>query len=161
MRPRRHHLHGICRHGKRRPVACKSFVWIYRLLHDRSGRYYIYCQKGQFRGQPFGAEFPVMENPINNKENEIELGTALAEFYRNRWQIETGYRVKEYTFRGKTCSKNYVIRYFYFMLSIILYDCWVLADLMIILALGIRTVKTTVTAKTFSAKLLTITIPYG
>ena len=95
------------------------------------------------------------------KTNEINLGVALAEFYRNRWQIETGYRVKEYTFRGKTCSKNYVIRYFYFMLSIILYDCWVLADLLIILALGIRTVKTTVTAKIFSAKLLMIKGPAG
>ena len=77
------------------------------------------------------------------------------------WQIETGYRVKEYTFRGKTCSKNYIIRYFYFMLSVILYDCWVLADLLIIAALGIRTVKTTVTAKIFSAKLLTIKEPAG
>ncbi len=95
------------------------------------------------------------------KTSEIALGEALAEFYRNRWQIETGYRVKEYAFRGKTCSKNYVIRYFYFMLSVILYDCWVLADLLIILALGIRTVKTTVTAKIFSAKLLTIKEPAG
>jgi hypothetical protein len=95
------------------------------------------------------------------KTSEIELGKVLAEFYRNRWQIETGYRVKEYTFRGKTCSKNYVIRYFYFMLSIILYDCWILADLLIILALGIRTVKTMVTAKIFSAKLLTIKEPAG
>ena len=98
---------------------------------------------------------------ISLKANEIELGRALAEFYRNRWQIETGYRVKEYTFRGKTCSKNYVIRYFYFMLSIILYDCWILADLLIILALGIRTIKTMVTAKIFSTKLLTIKDPAG
>ena len=30
------------------------------------------------------------------KTNEINLGVALAEFYRNRWQIETGYR--EFTF---------------------------------------------------------------
>jgi IS4 transposase len=95
------------------------------------------------------------------KTNEIELGAALADFYRNRWQIETGYRVKEYAFRGKTCSKNYVIRYFYFMLSIILYDCWILADLLIIMALGLRTVKAMVTAKVFSAKLLMISIPYG
>ena len=95
------------------------------------------------------------------KVHEVALGQAIAEFYRKRWQIETGYRVKEYAFRGKTCSKNYVIRYFYFMLSIILYDCWVLADLLIILALGIRTNKTMVAAKMFSAKILTINVPYG
>ena len=95
------------------------------------------------------------------RTNEIALGQAIAEFYRNRWQIETGYRVKEYAFRGKTCSKNYVIRYFYFMLSIILYDCWVLADLLIIMALGIKTIKTMVTAKIFSAKLLTSKEPAG
>ena len=95
------------------------------------------------------------------KTNEINLGVALAEFYRNRWQIETGYRVKEYTFRGKTCSRNYIIRYFYFMLSIILYDCWILVDLLIIIALNIRTIKTMITAKIFSAKLLTIKEPAG
>ncbi len=95
------------------------------------------------------------------KTSEIVLGEALAEFYRNRWQIETGYRVKEYTFRGKTCSKNYIIRYFYFVLSVILYDCWVLADLLIIMALGIRTTKIMIKAKMFSAKILTIKEPAG
>ncbi|HEC87580.1 MAG TPA: hypothetical protein ENI49_06950 [Thermoplasmatales archaeon] len=47
----------------------------------------------------------------------------LAEDYRGRWGIETGYRMKE-DVRGRTCSRNYVIRLFFQLPSILLYNLW-------------------------------------
>ena len=40
------------------------------------------------------------------KINEIEFGTALARFYRNRWQIETGYKVKKYASGAKHAQRT-------------------------------------------------------
>lgn len=85
---------------------------------------------------------------------DVLFAQKIADMYRRRWQIETGYRVKKYNFRGKTTSINYVIRYFYFMLSVILYNCWILVDLLIMTFLGIRTTKTMITARMFSTRLL-------
>lgn len=61
-----------------------------------------------------------------NPNNVIEL----AESYRKRWGIETGYRVKEEV-RGKTCSVNYVVRVLFQMLSILLYNLWVLCNIIL------------------------------
>ena len=44
--------------------------------------------------------------------------------------VETGYRVKE-DVRGRTCSRNYVIRLFFQLLSILLYNLWQLCNLII------------------------------
>ena len=57
------------------------------------------------------------------KDNALEL----ADSYRSRWGIETGYRVKEEV-RGKTCSRNYAIRLFLQLLSILLYNLWQLCN---------------------------------
>ena len=59
----------------------------------------------------------------------------LAEEYRKRWGIETGYRMKE-DVRGRTCSRNYVIRLFFQLLSIILYNLWQLCNLIIIIEIN-------------------------
>ena len=59
----------------------------------------------------------------------------LAEDYRKRWGIETGYRVKE-DVRGRTCSRNYVIRLFFQLLSILLYNLWQLCNLIIIIEIN-------------------------
>jgi len=54
----------------------------------------------------------------------------IADSYRGRWGIETGYRVKE-NVRGKTCSRKYAIRLLLQLLSIFLYNLWQLCNLMI------------------------------
>lgn len=56
----------------------------------------------------------------------------IAYLYSKRWGIETAYRVKK-DFRPKTTSKNYVIRLFYFLFSVCLYNLWELVN--VILAL--------------------------
>lgn len=51
----------------------------------------------------------------------------IAEEYRKRWGIETGYRVKK-DFRAKTTSKNPVIRQLYFFLCVLLFNIWTLTN---------------------------------
>lgn len=48
--------------------------------------------------------------------------------YRKRWGIETGYRVKG-DFKANTTSKSYVVRITYLMISICIYNIWVLINL--------------------------------
>lgn len=48
----------------------------------------------------------------------------VAKTYPQRWGIETGYRVKK-QFRARTCSRNFVVRLFFVLLSVILYNFWV------------------------------------
>ena len=49
----------------------------------------------------------------------------IPEEYRYRWGIETSYRVED-GFEAKTTSRNFTLRVIYFMLSIILYNLWIL-----------------------------------
>lgn len=71
-------------------------------------------------------KFAFITNMDVNLENVLEI----AESYRSRWGIETGYRVKE-NVRGKTCSRKYPVRLFLQMLSILLYNIWHLCNLII------------------------------
>lgn len=59
---------------------------------------------------------------IDFNENEVKLAERLLTLYSKRWGIETSYRIKKHTFRGKTTSKNYKIRLFYFLFSVLLYN---------------------------------------
>jgi len=45
--------------------------------------------------------------------------------------IETGYRIKKHSFLPKTTSKDYRIRLFYFLFSILLYNMWILSDVLV------------------------------
>lgn len=56
--------------------------------------------------------------------------TWLAEEYRKRWGIETGYRIKK-SFLPRTTSKDYRIRLFYFLYAVLLYNLWILADVLV------------------------------
>jgi len=76
-------------------------------------------------------EFAFITNLGVSLENVLEL----AESYRSRWGIETGYRVKE-NVRGKTCSRKYPVRLFLQLLSVLLYNLWHLCNL--ILSIRIR-----------------------
>ena len=58
----------------------------------------------------------------------------IADSYRSRWGIETGYRVKEEV-RGKTCSRNYAIRLFLQLLSVLLYNLWQLCNITLSIAI--------------------------
>ncbi len=46
-------------------------------------------------------------------------------YYKRRWQIETNYRVEDES-RIKSKSTNYLIRYFYFLISLLLHMLWII-----------------------------------
>jgi len=90
-------------------------------------------------------------------ENDVNLAERLFDLYGKRWGIETSYRVKKHSYLPKTTSKNYLIRLFYFMFSVLLYNLWILADILIWLALfGFVKAGHLVTSKLFGTILYTI-----
>jgi len=90
-------------------------------------------------------------------ENDVNLADRLFDLYGKRWGIETSYRVKKHSYLPKTTSKNYLIRLFYFMFSVLLYNLWILADILIWLALfGVVKEDHLVTSKYFGTVLYTI-----
>jgi len=90
-------------------------------------------------------------------ENDVGLAERLFDLYGKRWGIETSYRVKKHSYLPKTTSKNYLIRLFYFMFSVLLYNLWILADILIWLALfGVVKEDHLLTSKLFGTVLYTI-----
>lgn len=97
---------------------------------------------------------------ITNSSVSEENAERLAEFYRRRWGVETSYRVKG-DFKPKSTSRRYVIRLFYFMFSVCLYNLWVLANLTV----GMDVLKFVprepfITAKFFGAALYLPAAPF-
>ena len=91
------------------------------------------------------------------EENDVNLTSRLFLLYGKRWGIETSYRVKKHSYLPKTTSKNYLIRLFYFMFSVLLYNLWILADILIWLALfGEIKEDHLITSKYFGTVLYTI-----
>jgi len=89
--------------------------------------------------------------------NDVALLEKLFDLYGKRWGIETSYRVKKHSYLPKTTSKNYMIRLFYFMFSVLLYNLWILADILIWLALfGVVKEDHLITSKYFGTVLYTI-----
>ena len=98
---------------------------------------------------------------IEFNENDVGLAERLFNLYSKRWTIETSYRVKKHSFRPKTTSKNYFIRLFYFLFSALMYNLWLLADILICLAmLGFYDGKHIITSKYFG-NILVLADPGG
>jgi putative transposase len=64
-------------------------------------------------------------------DSDVNFINRLFIRYDKRWGIETSYRVKKHSFRAKTTSKNYHIRLFYFLFSVLMYNLWILADMLV------------------------------
>jgi len=53
---------------------------------------------------------------------------TIHELYRKRFGIETQYRIKN-KFLRRTYSKEYSVRYFFFLLAICIYNLWILLNI--------------------------------
>ncbi len=62
--------------------------------------------------------------PVDEKSIPEKIG-----MYDDRWGIETGFRVRD-NFHIGTTTRNPVIRYFFFVLAAMLYDHWLLVNVM-------------------------------
>ena len=99
----------------------------------------------------------VFATNIHFDENDVNLSDRFFNLYSKRWGIETSYRVKKHTFRGKTTSKTYIIRLFYFMFSFLFYNLWILADILLQLhVFGYVKDRHILKSKFFSLLLMTI-----
>ena len=85
----------------------------------------------------------LMKLATNKKidRSDIDLLNRLPKMYSKRWGIETGYRVKKKEGLVRTTSRNYKIRYFYFMFSVLLYNIWILTSLLVALDLNADNIK--------------------
>jgi hypothetical protein len=54
---------------------------------------------------------------------------VIHELYTHRFGIETQYRIKN-QFLGRTCSKQYGVRYAFFILAVALYNLWILLNIL-------------------------------
>ena len=88
-------------------------------------------------------------------ENDANLAEWLAALYSKRWGIESSFDVEKNSYLAKTASKNYSVRLFYFFFAVLLYDLWILADILVCLAiLGIiKTKKRQLKSKYFGTVL--------
>jgi hypothetical protein len=68
------------------------------------------------RYHAFGTNIPVTQRNMN----------ILADIYRKRWNIETSYRVEKHEFLATTTSKSYQFRLLLFLLSVLLYNLWMI-----------------------------------
>lgn len=68
------------------------------------------------------------EDVVGFATNTKLRAETIGEWYRKRWGIETGYRVKE-EFRARTCSVSAVARLLFNMLSFVMYNLWVLVNI--------------------------------
>jgi len=92
---------------------------------------------------------------ITNRDVDDEIGLdrrytkALIDRHSRRWGIENSYKtIKE--FLAWTTSKAYEVRLFYFGFAVLLYDMWLLVDLLVQVSLDIEhRYKPRVTAKRF------------
>lgn len=56
---------------------------------------------------------------------------GVGQLYRKRWSIETAFRDIKQNFKAKPRSRCLGIRRFFFMLCLLLYNCWVLLNLIV------------------------------
>lgn len=78
------------------------------------------------------------------------LGEGVVGVYSKRWGVETSYRVKN-QFRARTTSKSYVVRLFYFLLAVSLYNAWVLCNVLVgIMLYGTAPEKPLIEARIFN-----------
>lgn len=54
---------------------------------------------------------------------QTENAQYIAELYKKRWSIETGYKTKK-QFRAKTSTQNNLVREIYFFMECLLYNAW-------------------------------------
>jgi len=96
---------------------------------------------------------------IKITQNEVCLAEKLFNLYSKRWGIETSYRVKK-AFRPKTTSKNYIVRLFYFLFSTLVYNLWIIVNIIVGNSLMKKLPeKPLVTAKLFGTVLYLIIEP--
>ena len=67
-------------------------------------------------------------NPLKRHPSQQQI-KRMADRYRERWGVETGFKMEK-CFQIKTASKNFGIRLFCFLFSVVMYNLWILFNLL-------------------------------
>lgn len=86
-------------------------------------------KKGAKDTDPTHERYIVFATNMRYRE-AFRLFPEIPDEYRRRWGIETGYRVQN-QIKAMTTSTNFTVRAVYQMLSVILYNVWVLANIVL------------------------------
>jgi|AntRauMinimDraft_4_1070384.scaffolds.fasta_scaffold02155_3 hypothetical protein len=62
---------------------------------------------------------------------EAETAFSIGQLYRKRWAVETAFRDIKQNFKAKPRSRCLGVRRFFFMLCLLLYNCWVLLNIIV------------------------------
>ena len=92
---------------------------------------------------------------VTNMDIDRMHTRKISKLYSKRWGIETSYRVMK-DFRPKTTSKNYIIRLFYFLFSVCLYNLWELVNVILALVEKIDPMTPVIAAKLFGTILFRV-----
>lgn len=96
----------------------------------------IYPKRGAKETDPVHERYIVFATNMRYRE-AFRLFSQIPDEYRRRWGIETGYRVQNQV-KAKTTSKNFTVRLVYQMLSVIVYNVWQLANILLVIELGTK-----------------------
>lgn len=95
------------------------------------GRRFTYTTSGHRRRKSEQASFEVVVAYDKTKDYKYLFATSLPhraetilKLFKNRWGIETSYRMSN-QFLTKTTSRNYVVRLFYYLFACLVYNAWV------------------------------------
>jgi hypothetical protein len=93
----------------------------------------IYPKKGAKDTDPIHERYIVFATNMRYRE-AFRLFLTIPDEYRKRWGIETGYRVQNQV-KAKTTSTNFTVRLVYQILSVIVYNVWQLANILLAIEL--------------------------
>jgi len=142
-------------------IQAAKTPWVKRVVEENKDRLPVVVEHTLKRNRP-----PYMKESIKlfivrsdrsedgvacfatNLDVDEKSAERYAELFKRRWGIETSYRV-ENNFRPKTTSKSPVVRLFYFMFSVCIYNLWVIANVILSLASAAVSEKPIITAKMF------------
>lgn len=85
---------------------------------------------------------------VTNLDVDEDWAPRLAGAYRRRWGIETSYRVIK-DFLPRSRSTFFVVRVFYFLFAVLLYNAWVVVNALLTVVFGPGTAQPLVTTAVF------------
>ena len=96
----------------------------------------IYRRKDAKETDPIPDQYIVFATNMKYSEAR-KLYRKIPLEYKKRWGIETGFRVQD-TVKAMTTSQNYTVRIVYQMLSVIIYNLWQLANILLAVELKVK-----------------------
>ncbi len=119
----------------RRTSAMTRFTMENAERNEASFNLLVYKKKGVKESDPVHKRYIAFATSMPHQE-AMAAFEAIPDEYRRRWGIESGFRVQD-NVQAKTTSTNYTVRTVYLMLSIFLYNVWILANVMLAGILGV------------------------